>query len=55
MRQFRSMIYPYVLWIAIMIVVPMLLILLYAFTKGGNDVAVSHWSILGGFSAMPYF
>ena len=45
MRQFRSMIYPYVLWIAIMIVVPMLLILLYAFTKGGNDVATFRFTL----------
>ncbi len=38
MKQFRSMTYPYVLWIAVMIVAPMLLIVLYAFTKSGNDV-----------------
>lgn len=39
MKQFRSMVYPYMLWISVMIVVPMLLILLYAFTAKGNDVA----------------
>ena len=38
MKQFRSMTYPYVLWISVMIVVPMLLIVLYAFTESGNDV-----------------
>ena len=38
MKQFRKMTYPYVIWISIMIVVPMLLILLYAFTKDGNEV-----------------
>ena len=38
MRQFRSMVYPYVIWITIMIVVPMLMILLYAFTTAGNEV-----------------
>ena len=38
MKQFRKMTYPYVVWTAIMIVVPTLLILLYAFTKTGNDV-----------------
>lgn len=38
MKQFRKMTYPYVIWISIMIVVPMLLILLYAFTKEGNEV-----------------
>ncbi len=38
MKQFRSMTYPYVVWISIMIVIPMLLIVLYAFTESGNDV-----------------
>ena len=38
MKQFRSMTYPYVAWISVMIVVPMLLIVLYAFTSSGNDV-----------------
>lgn len=38
MRQFRSMIYPYVGWLAVMVLVPMLMILLYAFTTGGNEV-----------------
>ena len=38
MRDFRRMAYPYFVWSAIMIVVPMLLIVLYAFTVGGNDV-----------------
>ena len=39
MKKFRSMTYPYVVWIGIMIVVPMLLIMLYAFTVDGNDVS----------------
>jgi len=38
MKQFRKMTYPYVLWISIMIVIPMLLIILYAVTTEGNDV-----------------
>jgi spermidine/putrescine transport system permease protein len=38
MKQFNRMAYPYILWISIIIVVPMLLILLYAFTKAGNNV-----------------
>ncbi len=45
MRQFRSMVYPYVVWIAIMIVVPMLMILLYAFTKEGNDVTTFRFTL----------
>ena len=38
MKQFNRMAYPYILWISIIIVVPMFLILLYAFTKAGNNV-----------------
>lgn len=38
MKQFRKMTYPYVLWISIMIIVPMLMIFLYAITKEGNSV-----------------
>lgn len=37
-KHFRSMTYPYVAWISVMIVVPMLLIVLYAFTVSGNSV-----------------
>ena len=39
MKQFRRLTYPYIIWISAMIVIPMLLIVLYAFTKQGNDVA----------------
>lgn len=38
MKQFRKMVYPYLVWSTIMIVVPMLLILFYAFTVQGNSV-----------------
>ena len=38
MKQFRKMTYPYVIWISVMVVVPMLLIMFYAFTKQGNSV-----------------
>lgn len=36
MKQFRSMAYPYVAWIAILIILPMLLIIAYAFTVEGT-------------------
>ncbi len=36
MKQFRSMAAPYVVWIAVLIVVPMLLIVAYAFTVEGT-------------------
>ncbi|MBQ1619932.1 MAG: ABC transporter permease [Oscillospiraceae bacterium] len=45
MKQFRSMTYPYVLWISVMIVVPMLLIVLYAFTTSGNDVLTFQFTL----------
>ncbi len=38
MKQFRSMAYPYIVWSAVMIIVPMLMIVMYAFTQKGNDV-----------------
>jgi len=44
-KQFRSMTYPYVLWIAAMIVLPMLLIVLYAFTESGNDVLTFRFTL----------
>ena len=44
-KQFRSMTYPYVAWISIIIVVPMLLIVLYAFTTAGNDVLTFQFTL----------
>lgn len=38
MKSFKQLIYPYIAWISVLIVIPMFLIVLYAFTKGGNDV-----------------
>lgn len=45
MKQFRNMTYPYILWMTIMIIMPMLLILMYAFTSKGNDVATIQFSL----------
>ena len=45
MKQFRNMALPYIVWMSAMIVVPMLLIVLYAFTDKGNDVATIHFSL----------
>lgn len=39
MNKFRLMTYPYIIWILALIVLPMILIVLYAFTVPGNDVA----------------
>lgn len=38
MKSFRRLVYPYIVWAAIFIVIPMLIIAFYAFTKQGNDV-----------------
>ena len=38
MKTFKRLTIPYIIWMAIMIVVPMLMIVFYAFTKQGNDV-----------------
>jgi spermidine/putrescine transport system permease protein len=38
MKNFKSMVYPYIIWSAVMIVLPMLMIVMYAFTKEGNSV-----------------
>ena len=45
MKHFRSMTYPYLVWITVMIVAPMLLIVLYAFTVSGNDVLSFRFSL----------
>ncbi len=45
MRQFRNMIYPYVGWLLVMVVVPMFMILLYAFTTAGNEVTTFRFTL----------
>ncbi len=45
MKQFRNMVYPYVAWMVIMIVAPMLMIVLYAFTTAGNEVTTIRFTL----------
>lgn len=45
MKTFKRLTYPYILWIAAMIVIPMLLIVLYALAKQGNDVATLQFTL----------
>ena len=45
MKSFRNMTVPYMVWMAVMIVVPMLMILLYAFTREGNSVATVQFTL----------
>ena len=39
------MLYPYVVWLFIMVLVPMLMILLYAFTTAGNEVTTFRFTL----------
>ncbi len=39
MKTWKRLTYPYIFWMMVMVVIPMLLIVMYAFTKAGNDVA----------------
>ncbi|MBR5755413.1 MAG: ABC transporter permease, partial [Erysipelotrichaceae bacterium] len=38
MKSFRRLVNPYLVWAALMIVLPMLIIVFYAFSEQGNDV-----------------
>lgn len=38
MKGFSKFVYPYVAWVCVMLIAPMLMIVLYAFTTRGNDV-----------------
>ncbi|MBR3840452.1 MAG: ABC transporter permease [Erysipelotrichales bacterium] len=38
MKTFRKLVYPYCVWLGIFVVVPMLMIMIYAFSQAGNDV-----------------
>lgn len=44
MKTFRRLTYPYIAWILAMIVIPMILIVIYAFTQQGNEVATLHFT-----------
>ncbi|MBE6121886.1 MAG: ABC transporter permease [Solobacterium sp.] len=45
MKSFSKMVYPYVIWAMAMIVAPMLMIVLYAFTVKGNSVLTFQFTI----------
>ena len=38
MKQYRNLIKPYLVWAFVVIVIPLILIALYAFTEDGNEV-----------------
>jgi len=45
MKTFKRLTYPYLVWMGVMIVIPMALIVIYAFTKQGNDVATLQFTL----------
>ena len=44
LKQFKHLIKPYIIWASILIVVPLILIVLYAFTSDGNEVLTLHFT-----------
>ncbi len=45
MKNFRQLVYPYCVWAGIFILMPMLIIVVYAFTQPGNDVLTINFTI----------
>lgn len=45
MKSFSKLVIPYVIWMTIMIIVPMLMIVLYAFTVEGNSVLTLQFTL----------
>ena len=50
MNHFKKMAYPYVAWISVMVVAPMLLIVMYAFIEQGTTQVATNFSIGDSFS-----
>ena len=45
MKSFRRLVYPYLVWAIIFIVLPMLMIVFYAFTAEGNSVMTINFTL----------
>ncbi|MCR4671695.1 MAG: ABC transporter permease [Lachnospiraceae bacterium] len=45
MKHFRKLSVPYFIWCIIFILIPLVLIILYAFTNGGNDVKTLNFTL----------
>ncbi|MBQ6357015.1 MAG: ABC transporter permease [Solobacterium sp.] len=45
MKSFSKMVYPYIVWAFVMIVLPMVMIVLYAFTVKGNSVLTFQFTV----------
>ncbi|MGI6608382.1 MAG: ABC transporter permease [Erysipelotrichaceae bacterium] len=45
MKSFRTMTYPYIIWLTLFVVAPMLMIIFYAFTNAGNDMLIFKFTL----------
>ncbi len=45
MKHYKKLTIPYIVWCAIFIIIPILLIVLYAFTSGGNSVKTLNFTL----------
>ena len=45
MKHFRKLTIPYIVWCAVFILIPILLIVIYAFTTGGNSVKTLNFTL----------
>ena len=45
MKSLRRLVYPYIIWAFILIVIPMLIIVFYAFSKEGNETIFFNFSL----------
>jgi len=45
MKAFRRLVYPYMIWIGVFIVLPMIVIAIYAFTSKGNSVLTFQFTL----------
>lgn len=45
MKHYVKMVWPYVIWAALIIVLPLLLIILYSITKSGNELVNIHFTL----------
>lgn len=44
MKSYKRLVQPYVVWISIFLIIPMVLIVLYAISEQGNDVLTFHFT-----------
>lgn len=45
MKTFRKLVYPYMVWLGIFVVIPMVMLVIYAFSQAGNDVTTLSFTL----------